>query len=161
MLFRSKKDLSYSNAARWIAVCEELKQALEQWDKTAAVDALMYLIKTEESKSTFVCDVGNHSFLVTNACVYSGAQNRTIYSGSFGTLGSALPKAIGAYYGTGWPVVCFVGDQGFQMNIQELQFIVQHQLPITVVIINNLSSAMIREREMKLFSHLVDRKSVV
>lgn len=150
-----KKDLSYSNAARWIAVCEELKQPLEQWDKTAAVDALMYLIKTEESKSTFVCDVGNHSFLVTNACVYSGAQNRTIYSGSFGTLGSALPKAIGAYYGTGWPVVCFVGDQGFQMNIQELQFIVQHQLPITVVIINNLSSAMIREREMKLFSHLV------
>ena len=41
------------------------------------------------------------------------------------------------------------------MNIQELQFIAQHQLPITNVVINNLASAMIREREEKQFSHLV------
>lgn len=150
-----KKDFSYPNKARWIAVCEELKRSLAQWDKTPVVDVLMHLMKTAGSESTFVCDVGNHSFMVTNACVYSGAPNRTIYSGSFGTLGSALPKAIGAYYGTGQPVFCFVGDQGFQMNIQELQFIAQHRLPVTIVVINNLASAMIREREVKQFSHLV------
>lgn len=150
-----KKDFSYPNRNCWIAVCEELKQSLAQWDKTPVVDVLMHLMKTAGSESTFVCDVGNHSFMVTNACVYSGAPNRTIYSGSFGTLGSALPKAIGAYYGTGQPVFCFAGDQGFQMNIQELQFIAQHRLPVTVVVINNLASAMIREREVKQFSHLV------
>ena len=150
-----KKDFSYLNMPRWIAVCEELKQSLGQWDKTPVVDTLMHLMKTAGSETTFVCDVGNHSFMVTNACVYSGAPNRTLYSGSFGTLGSALPKAIGACCGTGRPVVCFIGDQGFQMNIQELAFIAQHQLPITVVVINNFASAMIREREEKQFSHFV------
>lgn len=142
-----KRDLFYPGKAHWIPVCEELKQSLEQWDKTPVVDALMQIVKNAESESTFVCDVGNHSFLVTNACVYSGVPNRTIYSGSFGTLGSALPKAIGACCGTRQPAVCFVGDQGFQMNIQELQFIAQHQLPVTIVVLNNHASGMIRDRE--------------
>lgn len=150
-----KKDFSYQNKDHWLEICEELKRSLDQWDKTVTVNALMRLIEGLDGTCTFVCDVGNHSFLVTNACVYSGAQNRTIYSGSFGTLGSALPKAIGAYYGSRSPVVCFTGDQGFQLNIQELQFIAQHQLSIMIVVINNFASAMIREREEKRFSHFV------
>lgn len=150
-----KKDLFNSCRIHWMEICEKLKRFLVQWDKTPAVVALMRLIEAAENGSTLVCDVGNHSFLVTNACVYSGAQNRTIYSGSFGTLGSALPKAIGTYYGTGRSVVCFTGDQGFQMNLQELQFISQHRLPIAIVVINNFASAMIREREEKQFPHFV------
>ena len=150
-----KEKISGLSSPRWIEVCKELKCSLERWDKTPVIDTLIQLVKAAGSESTFVCDVGNHSFMVTNACVYSGATNRTLYSGSFGTLGSALPKAIGACCGTGHPVVCFTGDQGFQMNIQELQFISQHRLPVSIVVINNLASAMIREREEKQFSHLV------
>ncbi|MCI9508706.1 MAG: thiamine pyrophosphate-binding protein [Angelakisella sp.] len=146
-----KRNLSYSNRPQWLKICNELKNPLEQWDKTPIVNLLMQIIRATDTKNTLVCDVGNHSFMVTNACVYSGASNRTLYSGSFGTLGSALPKAIGAYYGTKRPVLCFVGDQGFQMNMQELQHIAQNRLPITVVVINNFSSAMIREREEKQF----------
>lgn len=150
-----KHDLSYLSSTHWTAVCQELKHSLDQWDKTPVVNALMQFIKAFDKETTFVCDVGNHSFWVTNACIYSGASNRTLYSGSFGTLGSALPKAIGACCGTGRPVVCFAGDQGLQMNIQELMFIAQHQLPIAIVVINNFASAMIREREEKQFSHFV------
>lgn len=150
-----EKDLSYSNRDHWIAVCETLKQSLNQWDKTPVVEALMRIVTAAEKESTFVCDVGNHSFLATNACVYSNAQNRVLYSGSFGTLGSALPKAVGAYYGTRRPVICFSGDQGFQMNIQELQAISQYRLPVMIVVINNSASAMIREREEKQYPHLV------
>lgn len=150
-----KRDLANMDLAAWRKVCGELKQSLWQWDKTPVTATLMQIIAAAGKEATFVCDVGNHSFMVTNACVYSGATNRTLYSGSFGTLGSALPKAIGACCGTGRPVVCFAGDQGFQMNIQELQALAQSRLPVTVVVINNLASAMIREREEKQFSHLV------
>ena len=63
-------------------------------------------------------------------------------------MGNGLGKAIGAYYATRKPVVCFIGDQGLQMNIQELQNIVQNNLPITVVLLNNQTSGMIRDREI-------------
>ena len=64
-------------------------------------------------------------------------------------------KAIGAYYGTNRPVICFSGDQGFQMNIQELQAISQCRLPVTIVVINNFASAMIRDREEKQYPYFV------
>ena len=150
-----KKNFSYSNKDYWIGVCKKLKQSLNQWDKTPIIDALMHIVRAAEKENALVCDVGNHSFWVTNACTYSNAQNRVLYSNSFGTLGSALPKAIGAYYGTGRPVICFSGDQGFQMNIQELQAISQCRLPVTIVVINNFASAMIREREDKQYPYFV------
>lgn len=149
-----KRDFAGVDRTGWLNTCNELRQSLWQWDKTPVTAAIMQIIAAEKD-TTLVCDVGNHSFLVTNACVYSGAVNRTLYSGSFGTLGSALPKAIGACCGTGHPVLCFTGDQGFQMNIQELQFISQWRLPVTIVVINNFASAMIREREEGQFSHFV------
>jgi acetolactate synthase-1/2/3 large subunit len=67
-------------------------------------------------------------------------------------MGSSLPKAIGVHYKTNRPVVSFNGDQGFQMNIQELQFIYENKLPIVIVILNNSSSGMIRTRQIKGFN---------
>ena len=49
------------------------------------------------------------------------------------------------------PVVCFTGDQGFQMNIQELQAIAHDKLPILIVVMNNSASGMIRDKEKKSF----------
>lgn len=145
----AKMDLSYSGREEWISVCDELKNKLDQWDRSPVVDKLTQMMQVADPTATFVCDVGNHSFWETNAYAYSKKANRILYSGSFGTLGSALPKAIGAHYSTGKPVVCFTGDQGYQMNIQEMEFISLHNLPITIVILNNVSSGMIREREVK------------
>jgi acetolactate synthase-1/2/3 large subunit len=56
-----------------------------------------------------------------------------------------LPASIGAYYaGKGKRVYCINGDGGFQMNIQELQFIAREKLPIKIIIFNNKSLGMIR-----------------
>jgi len=142
-----KEDFAYSGSERWLSVCGELRNALWQWDRCPEVDALMCVMKRAGQESIFVCDVGNHGFWVTNAYAYAGVNNRILYSGSFGSLGSALPKAIGAHYGSGRRIFCFTGDQGFQMNIQELQLISQQKLPIVIVLVNNRSSGMIRERE--------------
>lgn len=52
-------------------------------------------------------------------------------------MGYGLPGAIGAYYGSKQPVICIEGDGSIMMNLQELETIRYHNLPITVFIINN------------------------
>lgn len=131
----------------WNRICDILKKELIRTDVNSAVEAISDVLKIIPSNFTITNDVGNNEFWVSRACALNHISNRTYYSKSFGALGSGLGKAIGIYYATKQPVVCFVGDQGIQMNIQELQFISQHKLPILIVIINNGSSGMIKDRE--------------
>lgn len=143
------EDFSYPGKKHWLFICEEIRKSLWHWDRTPESDTLIRVMQCADQEDVFLCDVGNHGFWVTNAYAYAGIKNRILYSGSFGTLGSALPKAIGACCGSGHRVFCFTGDQGFQMNLQELQFISQKALPIVIVVLNNRSSGMIRDRELQ------------
>ena len=60
-------------------------------------------------------------------------------------MGSALGKAIGFAHETKKNVLCFVGDQGLMMNIQELSTIQRYKLPINIILINRyISTAGIR-----------------
>lgn len=131
--------------SEWKRICDILKKELICTDINLVVEAISDILKIIPSYYTISNDVGNNEFWVSRACVLY--KNRTYYSKSFGALGCGLGKAIGIYYATKQPVVCFVGDQGIQMNIQELQFISQHKLPILIVLINNASSGMIKDRE--------------
>jgi len=152
-LLNQSKDgnCDYGNHEDWIAVCNILKKDLKQEDINSAIEAIISILNQVEKDTVVVTDVGNNEFWVSRAVVESGCKNRVLYSKSFGALGCALGKAIGAYYASRKPVVCFVGDQGMQLNIQELLFISQHQLPITIVLLNNRTSGMIRDREMVYF----------
>ena len=58
-------------------------------------------------------------------------------------MGFALPAAIGSAFATHSPVVCIAGDGGFQCNIQELETIAHHALPIKMIILNNKSLGMV------------------
>lgn len=140
-------DTDCGNHKEWLEVCKTLKFQLKDEDMNETVLLLSKLLKTLPKDCIIVNDVGNNEFWMSKACVYAGIANRTLYSKSFGALGNALGKAIGAYYATKKPVVAFVGDQGVQMNIQELQYISQHHLPIAIVLLNNSSSGMIKDRE--------------
>jgi acetolactate synthase-1/2/3 large subunit len=69
-----------------------------------------------------------------------------ITSGGLGTMGFALPAAVGAQFAAPNETVwCVAGDGGFQMNIQELATIVQERLPIKIAIINNGYLGMVRQ----------------
>lgn len=138
----------YGNHAEWLSICDTIKKDLWDEDVNEVVKAIDTILANTSEDATIVSDVGNHEFWVSRACAHSMRKGNLLYSKSFATLGSAMVKAIGAYYATKKPVVCFIGDQGFQMNIQELQFISQHQLPILVVILNNQVSGMIRDKEI-------------
>jgi acetolactate synthase-1/2/3 large subunit len=52
-------------------------------------------------------------------------------------MGYGLPAAIGAYYGCGKTIICIEGDGSLMMNLQELQTVVHHNLPIKIFILNN------------------------
>lgn len=150
-----RTELSYMKSSQWIAVCDKLKECLFDTDISQPVNIIADIFKSLNAGVTAVCDVGNNEFWASRAYLYSGAANRILYSKSFGALGSSLGRSIGAYYATRRPVLCIVGDQGLQLNSEELQFIGSHNLPIAIALINNHSSGMIKSREKKRFGRYV------
>ena len=86
--------------------------------------------------SILVTDVGQNQLFATRYFKYH--HKRSICtSGGLGTMGYGMPAAIGATFATDRTVVCFMGDGGFQMNIQELGTIMEQQSPVKMILLNN------------------------
>ena len=86
--------------------------------------------------TVLVTDVGQNQLFATRYFKYP--QKRSICtSGGLGTMGYGMPAAIGATFATDRMVVCFMGDGGFQMNIQELGTIMEQQAPVKMIVMNN------------------------
>lgn len=147
-----RNDFTYQNKEMWYEVCTLLRKELYQSDVNEQIKKIAYVINLLKTYNSIVVDVGNNEFLVSRAYILSGMSNKIMYSKVYGALGCALPKAIGVYYSTKQSVLCIVGDQGIQLNIQELQYISSNRLPIIVLIINNYASGMIRDRETQRYN---------
>lgn len=92
-----------------------------------------------------VTDVGQHQMV---ACRYAKfTQSRSnITSGGLGTMGYALPAAIGAKFGAPErTVVAVIGDGGFQMTLQEMGTIMQSGIDVKILILNNEFLGMVRQ----------------
>jgi acetolactate synthase-1/2/3 large subunit len=69
-----------------------------------------------------------------------------------GSMGFGLPASIGAAFATSpSPIVLIAGDGGFQSNIQELQTVVHHNLPLKIIILNNRCHGMVRQFQEQYF----------
>lgn len=92
-----------------------------------------------------VTDVGQHQMV---ACRYAKfVQSKSnVTSGGLGTMGFALPAAIGAKFGAPHrTVVAIIGDGGFQMTLQELGTIMQSEVEVKILILNNQFLGMVRQ----------------
>jgi len=92
-----------------------------------------------------VTDVGQHQMV---ACRYAkfNQSKSNITSGGLGTMGFALPAAIGAKFGApDRTVVAIIGDGGVQMTIQELGTIMQSEVDVKILILNNEFLGMVRQ----------------
>ena len=108
-------------------------------------EVIKALNELTHGNAIIVTDVGQHQMV---ACRYA-QMNQTksnITSGGLGTMGYALPAAIGAAYGDpSRPTVAIIGDGGFQMTIQELGTIMQFKPNVKIIILNNQFLGMVRQ----------------
>lgn len=110
------------------------------------------LSQSFEHAKAYVVDVGQHQMWSAQSLELSTRQ-RFLTSGGMGSMGFALPAAIGAAVTLAdQPVVMIAGDGGFQCNIQELQTLAHLQLPVKMVVINNECHGMVRQFQESYFS---------
>ena len=86
--------------------------------------------------TVLVTDVGQNQLFATRYFKYP-EQRSICTSGGLGTMGYGMPAAIGATFATNRTVCCFMGDGGFQMNLQELGTIMEQQAPVKMILLNN------------------------
>lgn len=108
-------------------------------------EVLKELNELTKGDAIIVTDVGQHQMV---ACRYAkfNQSKSNITSGGLGTMGYALPAAIGAAYGDPTrPTVAIIGDGGFQMTLQELGTIMQFKPNVKIIILNNQFLGMVRQ----------------
>ncbi|MDP5077458.1 MAG: thiamine pyrophosphate-dependent enzyme, partial [Nonlabens sp.] len=114
-------------------------------------EAIMAINKYTAGNAAVVTDVGQHQMV---ACRYAqfNKTRSNITSGGLGTMGFALPAAIGAKMAApDRDVVAVIGDGGYQMTIQELGTIFQTQVPVKIVVLNNEFLGMVRQWQQLFF----------
>jgi acetolactate synthase-1/2/3 large subunit len=106
---------------------------------------LRTLHEVTEGRCTIVSDVGQHQMWVAKLFPYE-RPNTHITSGGLGTMGFAVPAAMGVRLARpDEPVWAISGDGGFQMNMQEMATMVQEHIPVKMAIFNNGYLGMVRQ----------------
>lgn len=158
VLFQGGKGLP---GQTWLETCSMWKEKYpvvlpKHWEHGEEEPANVYAFIGELGKHTKegqVIVVGNGS-----ACVVGGhgleikPGQRFISNSAIASMGYDLPAAIGACVAEGWKeMVLITGDGSIQMNIQELQTIIHHQMPIKLFLINNQGYHSIRQTQKNYF----------
>lgn len=104
------------------------------------------LLSTQtKGDAVIVADVGQHQMVAARYSIFAQTDS-FITSGGLGTMGFALPAALGAKVAAPKrQVVAIIGDGSFQMNIQELATLAQEQIPVKIIILNNNFLGMVRQ----------------
>ena len=98
-----------------------------------------------EGNAIIVTDVGQHQMVTCRYAKFNKSKSK-ITSGGLGTMGFALPAAIGAKVGVPKStVIAVIGDGGIQMTIQELGTIMQSDVHVKIIILNNQFLGMVRQ----------------
>jgi acetolactate synthase I/II/III large subunit len=132
----------YAALEQQMVVFDEIHPAADQ---LKMAEAIHILSAKNGGKALIVTDIGQHQMVTARYHAFA-QTNSHITSGGLGTMGFALPAAIGAKLAAmERQVIAVIGDGGFQMNIQELGVIAQEKLPVKMVILNNQYLGMVRQ----------------
>ena len=122
----------------WKSQCMDAKAILDGYDKQPGNRAVETIASLLPPNPVVSVDVGMNQCWCAQSLVLKGHKGRIHIGGGYGTMGCALPFAIGASIAMGKSVsFCIAGDGGFQMNIQELETVRRERLPIKIFILNN------------------------
>ena len=146
----------------WIHTLEEYREIMVQKrnpnpDYVDPAAFITMLSDEMKSDAIYVADVGQNQIWSCNYHVVK--DGRFLTSGGMGTMGYSIPAAMGAKRGDmKKQVVAVCGDGSFQMSMMELATIMQHHIPVKIIVLKNNYLGMVRE-----FQHYTykDRYSVV
>lgn len=114
-------------------------------DELTMGEVINCLNELTNGNAIVVTDVGQHQMVACRYAKYNNSKSN-ITSGGLGTMGFALPAAIGAKFGApDTTVVAIIGDGGVQMTIQELGTIMQTGIDVKIIILNNQFLGMVRQ----------------
>jgi acetolactate synthase-1/2/3 large subunit len=137
-----QKFRDYQQQEEETCIVPEMNPTTEQLTMGEVINLLNELTG---GNAIIVTDVGQHQMV---ACRYAkfNESKSNITSGGLGTMGFALPAAIGAKFGApDRTVVAVIGDGGFQMTLQELGTIMQSGIEVKLLILNNRFLGMVRQ----------------
>lgn len=168
----SKIDNLENNISQWTETCNGYRSRYplvgpENDDNNGFINSYRVVDKMAEyfkDDETVVTDMGT-ALLSAHQSLKIKSGQRLMTSTGLGEMGYGLPAAIGASFGKNkGHVVCLNCDGGIMMNLQELQTIVHHNLPIKTFIFNNDGYLMIKHTQKNLFQgrySATDKKSGV
>lgn len=122
--------------------------------ETGTLDSYLVIEKLSKliaENATLVTDMGT-SFTCTMQAFRNFRRTRLFTSSGTSSMGFGLPGAIGAYFAdTQKPIYLIAGDGGFQMNIQELQTVIFHKIPLRILVLDSNGYLAISIMQQNLF----------
>ncbi|HZV69373.1 MAG TPA: biosynthetic-type acetolactate synthase large subunit [Saprospiraceae bacterium] len=127
------------------------KTCLNSEGEIKMAEVVFLLNEFTSGDAVVVTDVGQHQMVTSRYFHYKNPRTN-VTSGGLGTMGFALPAALGAKLGTpDKHVIAIIGDGGFQMTLQELGTISQYNIPVKIVVLNNEFLGMVRQWQQMFF----------
>ena len=127
------------------------KNCLNTVGELKMAEVIYLLNELTHGEAIVVTDVGQHQMVTSRYYGYKHPRTN-VTSGGLGTMGFALPAAMGAKLGSpGKQVIAIIGDGGFQMTLQELGTISQYKIPVKIIVLNNEFLGMVRQWQQMFF----------
>ena len=141
--------------SEWLAVfADYTKQEYEQCiepemfpskEEMTMAEVIRHVNEITKGNAVMVTDVGQHQMVTCRYAKFNQSRSN-VTSGGLGTMGFALPAAVGAKFGAqDREVIAVIGDGGFQMTLQELGTIMQTGVAVKIIILNNQFLGMVRQ----------------
>jgi acetolactate synthase I/II/III large subunit len=143
-----KKCLLYKNHNELKIDIDEKSNLVNQYNFLHKLNAQI------SSNDTIIVDGGGTVVYSTFQIMKIKKNQRILYSGGIGAMGSGLPESVGATFANNkGRIICLVGDGSFQFNIQELQTILHYNLDVKIFVFNNGGYLSIRHTQAEFLNH--------